>query len=185
MTKVPVLKGKWVTLRPLQPSDKRDRLKYSRNAEFVRMCGGNARQVRPLTEKEVDEWYDRLVAALLTWAIEVGGRFVGMSRLSSPDEHNRRARYAIGIYAPSCWGQGFGTEATRLVLRYAFDTLKLHRVDLRVLSYNHRAIACYENCGFVREGAEREEALLAGEYHTDVMMSILEHEYREVSKEWS
>lgn len=65
------------------------------------------------------------------------------------------------------------------------EQLGLHRVDLRVLAYNHRAIACYEKCGFVREGVEREGALVAGEWHGDVMMSILEAEYRAASREWS
>jgi len=69
---------------------------------------------------------------------------------------------------------------TQLVLRYAFETLKLHRVDLRVLSYNKRAIRCYEKCGFIIEGYEREGAYIEGQFETDVMMSILEHEYREL-----
>ena len=89
------------------------------------------------------------------------------------DAHNRRATYAIGVFDPRAWDQGFGTEATRLVLRYAFKTPKLHRADLRELASNHGAIACYGKCGFVREGA-----FIAGQWHSDVMMSILEQEYR-------
>jgi RimJ/RimL family protein N-acetyltransferase len=50
-------------------------------------------------------------------------------------------------------------------------------VDLKVLEYNQRAIACYEKCGFVKEGIEREGALIEGKYESDVMMSILEREY--------
>jgi RimJ/RimL family protein N-acetyltransferase len=56
--------------------------------------------------------------------------------------------------------------------------LKLHRIDLRVLAFNQRAIACYEKCGFVREGVVREGVFIAGEWQSDVLMSILEHEYR-------
>ncbi|RPJ99073.1 GNAT family N-acetyltransferase [Priestia endophytica] len=60
-----------------------------------------------------------------------------------------------------------GTEITQLVLDYAFKELRLHRVDLRVLQYNKRAIRCYEKCGFIQEGIEREGALsiLDREYH--------------------
>lgn len=53
-----------------------------------------------------------------------------------------------------------------------------------MLEYNGWAIACYEKCGFVREGIERESALVAGEWHSDVIMGILEHEYREASVRW-
>ena len=71
-----------------------------------------------------------------------------------------------------------GTEASRLVLAYAFEVLLLHRVELRVLAFNERAIACYERCGFRREGVEREGAWIGGEWQSDVIMSILEQEYR-------
>jgi len=55
-------------------------------------------------------------------------------------------------------GQGLGTEVTRVVLDFAFGPLALHRVGLRVLAYNRRAIGCYEKCGFQEEGREREPA---------------------------
>ena len=66
----------------------------------------------------------------------------------------------------------------RQVLGYAFEKMKLHRVELTVLDYNLRGIRCYEKCGFRREGVLRESAFIEGEYHSDIMMSILESEYR-------
>lgn len=180
MGSVPTLKGKRLVLRGPRDRDRQDRLACGRNAEFVRMVGGDDRNLKPMTPEQVDRWYERLMAEPLEWVIEFGGRCIGTARLHHVDEQNRRARYAIGIFDPSAWGKGFGTEATRLVLRYAFENLRLHRVDLRVLAYNHRAIACYKKCGFVQEGVEREGALIAGQWQNDVIMSILEHEYRQV-----
>ena len=63
--------------------------------------------------------------------------------------------------------------ATRLVLQYGFEVVGLHRIDLRVLAYNERAIACYRRCGFVEEGRERDAALIDGEWHDDVIMAVL------------
>jgi len=60
----------------------------------------------------------------------------------------------------------------------------LHRVDLRVLEYNERGIAAYAKCGFRREGLERESALVAGRWYSDVIMGILEHEYRDLAPAW-
>ncbi|WP_242833771.1 GNAT family N-acetyltransferase [Desulfosporosinus sp. OT] len=55
---------------------------------------------------------------------------------------------------------GIGTEVTKLVLNFAFNTMGYHKVYhkvyLRVLEYNKRAINCYEKCGFNREGIDRE-----------------------------
>ncbi|MGE5674560.1 MAG: GNAT family N-acetyltransferase [Mycobacterium leprae] len=184
MGSVPILQGKRVLLRPPCEKDKQDRLALGRNAEFVRMCGGDHRNLQPFTPEQAERWYARLVAEPLEWVIEVNGRCIGTARLHHMDEENRRIRYAIGIFDPLAWGQGFGTEATRLVLRHAFDGLNLHRVDLKVLDYNHRAIACYEQCGFQREGIDREGAWIAGQWQSDLLMSILEQEYRAIAPTW-
>ena len=76
--------------------------------------------------------------------------------------------------------KGLGTKITQFVLRYAFEELQLHRVDLRVLQYNKRAIKCYEKCGFIQEGVEREGALIEGKYETDLFMSILDREFQSI-----
>jgi RimJ/RimL family protein N-acetyltransferase len=115
----------------------------------------------------------------------VEGRCIGAARLHTLDAENRRARYAIGIFDPSAWGRGFGTHATRLILQFAFEELSLHRVDLRVLAYNLRAIACYKRCGFRQEGVEREGAWVGDTWYDDVMMSILEQEYRQLRESWA
>jgi len=174
----PVLSATSVSLRPPRERDKRDRLSHGRDPEFRRMVGGDPRTCPPLTAEDVDRWYADVCDDRLCWTIDLGGRCIGTARLHSLDQQNRRARYAIGIFHPSGWGKGYGTEATQLVLRHAFEQLKLHRVELRVLAFNHRAIACYEKCGFVREGVERDALLVGGEWQDDVIMSILEREFR-------
>jgi RimJ/RimL family protein N-acetyltransferase len=174
-----------VTLRTPRASDKADRLACPRSAEAVRMYGGDYRNLNPVTTEEVERWYEWHSSDPLRWMIEAEGRCIGNARLTILDEENRRARYAIGLFDTTVWNRGYGTEATRLVLRYAFEQLHLHRVDLVVLEYNHRAIACYQKCGFVQEGVIRESALVADEWHNDVILSILEHEYRELSPGWN
>ena len=53
-----------------------------------------------------------------------------------------------------------------------------------MLEYNARGIACYEKCGFVREGIEHESAFVAGAWQSDVIMGILEHDYRWLAAAW-
>ena len=184
MPAVPTLKGRHVLLRPLRVTDKVDRFACGRNSEYVRMMGGDHLQMPPLTPEEVDVWYDRMATEPCCWAIDNKSQCIGTARLHGFDPAHRRARYAIGIFNPAAWGLGLGTETTRLVLAFGFDTLHLHRIDLRVLGYNERAIAAYRKCGFVVEGVERDAALVAGEWHGDVIMAILEQEYRKLSKRW-
>jgi RimJ/RimL family protein N-acetyltransferase len=90
---------------------------------------------------------------------------------------DRRASFAIGIHSPNWLGKGIGTDATRMVLKFAFSTLKLHRISLRVIAYNSRAIRSYEKSGFVIEGREREAGFVDGEWHDDIMMGILDREF--------
>ena len=174
----PTLRGQRVLLRSPIPEDKADRLRCGRNKDFRRMVGGDTRTNPPFTAADADHWYSQTAEDPLRWVIEFEGHAIGGVQLHSLNETDQRARFAIGIFDAACWQQGLGTEATRLLLAHAFDGLFLHRVDLRVLDFNHRAIACYEKCGFVREGVEREGALIAGKWQSDVLMSILEQEYR-------
>jgi ribosomal-protein-alanine N-acetyltransferase len=184
MAGAPTLVGPRVTLRAARESDKADRLACPRNAEAVRMYGGDYRNLQPVTPEEVERWYQRHSSSTRCWVVEVDGRCVGNARLDQLDEANRSARYAAGLFDPTLWGRGHGTELTRLILRHAFEDMGLHRVDLVVLEYNRRAVACYMKCGFVQEGVLRESAFVAGEWHSDLQMSILEHEYRAASGDW-
>ena len=60
---------------------------------------------------------------------------------------------------------------------YAFGTLNLNRVELRVFSFNKRAIGVYERVGFVRDGVLRQSQYHDGTYHDDIVMSILREEW--------
>jgi RimJ/RimL family protein N-acetyltransferase len=62
-------------------------------------------------------------------------------------------------------------------LGFGFQRLGLHRIDLRVLAFNERAIRCYLRCGFTEEGREREAARVNEGRHDDVIMGILEQEF--------
>jgi len=178
VSKIAVLTCGPVTLRPPLSSDATDRLRAGYSPEYVRLCGGMPDPAATFGPEQARLWYEQVCREPYGWCIEVQGSCIGHARLHSLDLENRRVRYAIGIFLPAAWGHGYGTITTLLILGYAFEDLRLHRVDLRVLGTNTRAIACYERCGFRKEGIEREGAWIEGTWHSDVMMSILEQEYR-------
>jgi RimJ/RimL family protein N-acetyltransferase len=180
----PILPGERVVLRPARPSDAADRFAAGRDPELVWAYGGDPARIKPMTPEGGESFYRQLAADPYGWAIEHEGRCIGSARLHSLSQEDRRARYAVGIFDSRCWSRGLGTEVTRLVLRCAFETLGLHRVDLRVLADNERAIRCYLRCGFVREGLERDSALVGGVWRSDVFMSVLEDEYRRLAPGW-
>lgn len=107
-----------------------------------------------------------------------GDRPIGIISLIQLDYKNRNAECIIDIGEKDCWGKGYGSEALRLLLDYAFLELNLHRVSLRVFSFNHRAIHLYEKIGFKHEGISRQAIFRDGGWNDIIQMAILQHEYR-------
>lgn len=178
VNEAPLIKGNKVILRQPIESDVLDYFHVEVSTELIRMYGGDTSMVKPKTLEQANKFIADIKANKLEWCVEYEGRCVGQARLTV-NELDNRARYAVGFFDPAVWGKGLGTEVTQIILRYSFEVFNLHRVDLRVLQYNTRAIRCYEKCGFVQEGIEREGALIEGKYETDIFMSILDREYRE------
>ena len=94
-------------------------------------------------------------------------------RFHNVDGQDRRVALAIGIEDPARLNRGLGTEALRLALGFGFAT-GLHRVSVRVLASNARAIGCYRKCGFVEEGREREAVSVEGGWQDDLVMGLLD-----------
>jgi RimJ/RimL family protein N-acetyltransferase len=178
---LPVLTGERVILRRPRLEDFEARLRLGTDADIIRMYGGNRNDVQPMTEETAKRWVQRLLDQKYAWVIEVGS-LIGQIRLDRVDLRDRRASLAIGIEDRGQLGIGLGTEAMALVLGYAFNVLKLHRVSVRVVDYNLRAIRAYQKCGFVVEGREREAAFVDGTWHDDVMMAILDQEYMAIHR---
>ncbi|WP_047986293.1 GNAT family N-acetyltransferase [Ornithinibacillus californiensis] len=102
---------------------------------------------------------------------------IGVTSLINIDTKNRNAECIIDIGEKEYWGMGYGTEALKLLLDYAFLELNLHRVSLRVFSLNERAIHIYKKLGFVQEGVIREGLYRNGKWQDIITMGILKGEY--------
>ena len=167
-------------LRPFRPTDLDDRRALGRDPEIMQMLGESPdfTEPVPMSESEAQEWHDHVTEDPnpLLWAVEHEGRFVGTTRLHSLRVDDEKAQFAIGLLDRRCWGRGLGAEVTREVVRYGFVEVGLHRIGLKVFAHNERAIRCYERCGFVEEGREREAAYVGGAWRDDVIMGILQRE---------
>ncbi len=75
--------------------------------------------------------------------------------------------------------QGLGTDAMRVLLRFAFEELGLNKIELSIWEYNARALRTYEKVGFFIEGTRRAAAFHAGRYWAQIQMGILKSEYLE------
>lgn len=112
----------------------------------------------------------------LVVAERTAGTLLGHVSLFGANAHSRTANFAI-VIGPPHQNKGYGTAATRLMLRYAFEELGLHRVQLRVNASNERGLRAYEKAGFVREGRLRECVFRGGRWQDDIPMGILAREW--------
>jgi len=107
-------------------------------------------------------------------------KLIGEIGLDAVELPHMETFVGIGLGERETWGKGFGTDAMRIILRYAFSELNLHRVSLTVFEYNPRAIQSYIKAGFVEEGRVRGFLHRAGRRYDLIFMGILREEWEKI-----
>jgi len=177
MISKPILKGKLITLRPITKADAPDMFAALSDKESMRLTGTQSsyklEQVEAFCER-IANADDRVDYAI---TLKDNPRYIGEVVLNNFDVDNRSASFRIALSNQKNFGKGYGSEATKLMLKHAFETLNLHRVELEVYDFNPRAKHVYEKQGFTQEGIKRDVLLWDGKYQNAIVMSILEDEY--------
>jgi RimJ/RimL family protein N-acetyltransferase len=174
---LPPLRTPRLVLRRPIPTDIADRLALGRDPEIYRNLGADTRNLKPVTDEQAKAWVENIASHPAAWVIEHQGRAIGEILLDNFVEADRRAGLIIGILDKDALGKGLGTEAIRAVAEFCFDVLGLHKLSMRVLSFNTRAIRAYERVGFVREGLERESAMIGGIWYDDMIVGLLKRDF--------
>jgi RimJ/RimL family protein N-acetyltransferase len=173
-----MIEGTKTRLRALEKEDLPRCVRWFNDPDLRRFL--NMRYPLSMTEEE-QWWANRLERGGKgdhIFAIEAeDGSHIGNIGLHNVDHENRRAMVGIAIGEKARWGRGYGTDAMRALLGWAFGYLNLHRVYLTVYAFNERAIRCYRTCGFQHEGTMRQAQYIDGEYIDEWMMGILREEF--------
>jgi [ribosomal protein S5]-alanine N-acetyltransferase len=104
------------------------------------------------------------------------GTFIGWCSLNRWNPEFRSASLGY-CFAEAAWGHGYATEAARAVLRWAFDTLDLNRVQAEADTRNVASARVLEKLGFVREGTLREDCVVNGEVSDSWVYGLLRREW--------
>jgi RimJ/RimL family protein N-acetyltransferase len=172
--KIPILRGQGVALRLLDQEDAAAVLSWFNDPEVLRTLrqyrpfglGGEERFFSQITESPTD-----LVLGI-TPATATQDVVVGVCGLHRIDLQARHAELGLAV-ARAHWRKGYGSEATRLLTRYAFECLNLNRVYLEVRADHVAAQRIYERAGFQREGLLRQHIYREGRYWDAVVMGLL------------
>ncbi len=180
------LTGQKVKLRPLQSSDL-DVIQYAyTDLDLQLITDGDS---PPLTDVQVRAFWEEIIAnpgANLRYfgiqSLGENGHFVGACSLQQIDLRNRHAELGIWMAGREQRGQGYGTEAVRLLLMYGFDVLRLDKIYLGVYDFNEGGFRAYERVGFRYEGRLLNMLHYEGRYWDEWPMRILRSEWERDSQ---
>ena len=180
MLNTPLFQGELIRLTAMRPEDMQMIIRWYEDSEFSRLF--ESRPAYPRGEKRLQAYFadpESQRDSTYVFAIRAlySDELVGVIDLDSILWTHRVAWLGIGIGDAANRGRGYGREAMRLVLHFAFRELNLHRVQLTVFSYNTGAIRLYESLGFVHEGTQRESLQREGRRYDTLMYGILAHEW--------
>jgi RimJ/RimL family protein N-acetyltransferase len=102
-----------------------------------------------------------------------------LNMLPAHKQHHRNTEIGLDILPPY-QSRGYGSEAIKWALDYAFRRAGLHRVKVRAFSWNEGALRLYKKLGFVVEGRERESVWHEGQWWDVVTLGMLKGEWQKL-----
>lgn len=155
-----VREGELVRLRRHVPANRAAFQRWYADPEIAYLL---RHDLTPLTARQSRGYFDTIILPLslqgYCYAIHTldTDALIGTTALTDAGPGSPKAAlFRIVIGEKWAWDRGYGTDATRLVVAEAFETLDLDEVQLEVFRHNPRAIAAYRKVGFERTGAHTE-----------------------------
>lgn len=140
----------------------------------------------PYRFEEEEKWYESISGLSqknYTFAIErlKDDEYIGGLGINEIDWKNSYCEIGIFLAEDFC-GEGYGTDALKILVDFIFNEMNLNKVMLSVYSFNERARNSYKKVGFVEEGILRDNIFRNGEYNDEIIMSILRREWEEMKE---
>ncbi len=175
-----LFKGRLINLKPIDLEQMaKTYVGWHRDTEYTRLADDEPANLYSPGQDEA--WLKENWDGMIMFGIHTvdDDRLVGSIELMDFHRASGDAEVGIGIGNRADWGKGFGTEAIKMILRYAFEELNLHRVSLSVFEYNVRGFRSYQKAGFQEEGRLREFVTREGRKWDLILMGVLRSEWEE------
>ena len=178
------LKGKKTILRPARKeADLENALRWMNDPEVRQFLN----RYLPLDYLEEERYFDSITKKPndLHLAIEtLEGVCIGFMGLHNIRWNDRRASTGAVIGEKKYWGRGFGTDAKMALLKSAFHTLNLRKIDSSVMAFNERSLKYSLKCGYKIEGRRREQFYVDGKYWDEVLLTVFREDWEKVWKKY-
>ncbi len=168
--------GDKIYLRKMEVEDTDNIIRWRNNK---RVCSNFIYQ-KPFTRESHLYWIENVIntgnAIQFIICENENDRGVGSVYFRDISTEHKKAEYGIFIGEDDAVSMGYGSEAAKLALSYAFETMKLHKVMLRVFADNPGAIRSYEKAGFEKEAYLKDEVCIEGRFRDMILMGIINPE---------
>jgi RimJ/RimL family protein N-acetyltransferase len=171
--------GAGIRLRPMEPSDAEALWRWNSDPDVMRWMNDGYRQSLAHTVKRLEEREKNRYEAVL-FGIETrdDATLIGLVHLHGAEPETGIAQIDLYIGEKDYWGRGYATDAMRTMCRFGFEQMRLHKIELTVVTENHAAHHVYRKLGFVDEGRLRQVFRRDGRWYDMYRMGLLEGELR-------
>jgi UDP-4-amino-4,6-dideoxy-N-acetyl-beta-L-altrosamine N-acetyltransferase len=167
------IRGQHIYLRPITAEDTDMVVAWRNHDEVVK----NFIYRKPISREEHLNWLETKVNTGLVHQFVVcmneDDMPIGSVYLQHFDEENSKAESGIFLGDECEKGKGIGTESLRLLMKYAFEVLGLHKLMARALSYNMASLKLHEKAGYLKEAYLKDELFIEGKYEDLVLFGAI------------
>ena len=176
---MPILETERLILRPMRVSDAADMYDYARGSEVTAYLLWSPHPSQSYTRdylKYIEKRYR--LGEFYDWAVvdRESGRMIGTCGFTRFDFPHNIGEIGY-VLSPAFHGRGFGTEAAACVLRFGFEELGLHRIEVKFMQGNAASLHVAEKLGMTFEGYRRDAMLVKGKYRTIGVSAVLAEEF--------
>ena len=151
-----ILRGKKVVLRPIELEDLEFIRSLINNPEIEKTIVGWA---LPISRKDEEKWYSSFsnTEKSIRYIVEdLQGHLVGLTGIGNIDMKNGCAKMMGIRISPQVQSKGLATDAYMTIFNFAFNELRLHRIETSAFDDNIASLKFQEKLGSKREGIRRE-----------------------------
>ena len=176
---LPLIAGARVTIRELRTSDAPSLMAMLTTEEVTRFISPPPSDVPGFERFIAWTHTERIAGRYACFAVVPAGleHAIGLIQVRQLDPSFATAEWGFAIGSPF-WGNGMFPDAARAFLDFVFDRVGVHRLEARAAVPNGRGNGLLRKLGAVQEGVLRKSFLRWGEYHDQVLWSIIEDDWR-------
>lgn len=174
----PFIVGERIYLRPLEPAQDNHAYATWLNDEEVRRYFSVYPTSDTRGKERLENLYKSFGHIIFGVVLNSDNTLIGLVGLKDINILNQSAEF-YNIIDRSAWGKGYGTECTKLMVRYGFMELNLNRIQTQDMEDNIGGCRADEKAGFKYEGTNREVIYRFGRYHNVRVYSMLRREFLE------